>query len=798
MDTSAMESNIFFNHPEQSVDWNYRGIRIKVFKNGDQYDTGTVVVICRKRFKHWLTFLDFLTKKLDLMAPVHEFYRTDGLRIRHFEEIENGESYVAVSQGPFLRRPYGMLPEDREKWNIDPKFESSEQSTLDSAESVDIYLKQRGYTSRTGLPFPFDGGVCANHSLIEHGRSRAPSTNPPNSTIHQHRNKMKSEENNSKNGELLEEYDRKLESPREDGEKFDPQSASYTNSDVTISHAEPTNSIPEPESKASVCGSGTGTTNENDEQNDEILQSSIVAQGSENKVEGNDSGSETVIQNDRKRNVDEYVGYMQAPVIQIPDSSRESPVTQDAKTIESLAMMQGTNSNYYPSLPTGNPETVITIVNDDAMINAGNNSIIIVNISTSKQRSANTNNVQNSGNESTNTSLLINKFKGAEVSSQSAGVRMAVFSDGNRTVNRMPDTTETNIAMAVHIGSTPSAATTDRLSLMSVNTEDQRTLPKKSADENDEGNAKNSKINSNERCDNLSMGKNAKRNENNLTNKCERSPRIISKQNSAVNLQVNAEQKTNFTVEQNDKQVRDVSPKNNAKLNEASRNSLNDSTSSVQRNECKSVNAGSNKEGDRTDNNQSSHISVASEQKCRMEDEKQMNGAKSNPGKAQEFLTTDKNSQNRKRVTLVTPTNVDTNLEMQSGKDDIVSNSTGQLKSPKRTAADISSANISATTTTSAVTTTNNSTGDNTSKDVSMHTTNREEKESSNLQQKYHSEGETSFEADFTPRDDRTQRSSSRMKTQKVKIGLDLNVDISRLVAQKSYDPDFKDYDFIQ
>lgn len=83
MDTSGLDFNAFPAHPEQSVDSNYRGMRIKVYRNGDQYDIGTTVVICRKRFKHWLTFLDFLTTKLNLMAPVHEFYRTDGLRIRY-------------------------------------------------------------------------------------------------------------------------------------------------------------------------------------------------------------------------------------------------------------------------------------------------------------------------------------------------------------------------------------------------------------------------------------------------------------------------------------------------------------------------------------------------------------------------------------------------------------------------------------------------------------------------------------------------------------------------------------------
>lgn len=83
MAAADLEFDTYSTHPGQTIDINYRGLRITVYKNGDQYDTGTTVVISRKRFKHWLTFLDFLTKKLDLMAPVHELYRTDGIRIQH-------------------------------------------------------------------------------------------------------------------------------------------------------------------------------------------------------------------------------------------------------------------------------------------------------------------------------------------------------------------------------------------------------------------------------------------------------------------------------------------------------------------------------------------------------------------------------------------------------------------------------------------------------------------------------------------------------------------------------------------
>lgn len=53
------------------------------------------------------------------------------------------------------------------KWNANPRVEHQDMGTLDSAESVDIYLKQHGYSSQTGLPFPFDGGICITHSLMD-------------------------------------------------------------------------------------------------------------------------------------------------------------------------------------------------------------------------------------------------------------------------------------------------------------------------------------------------------------------------------------------------------------------------------------------------------------------------------------------------------------------------------------------------------------------------------------------------------------------------------------------------------
>ncbi|VDN51216.1 unnamed protein product [Dracunculus medinensis] len=120
---------------------NFRGIRTIFYRNGDEYDSGTMVVLSRKQFKHWITFLDYLTKKLG------------------FEDFEGGGKYVAVSQGQFIHMEYGIYTseQDDKKWKFATKIVEPHISNLDSAESVDIYLKRCGYKSCTGLPFPFDG-----------------------------------------------------------------------------------------------------------------------------------------------------------------------------------------------------------------------------------------------------------------------------------------------------------------------------------------------------------------------------------------------------------------------------------------------------------------------------------------------------------------------------------------------------------------------------------------------------------------------------------------------------------------
>uniref|UniRef100_A0A1I7VBW2 Doublecortin family protein n=1 Tax=Loa loa TaxID=7209 RepID=A0A1I7VBW2_LOALO len=572
------------------------------------------------------------------------------------------------------------------------------------------------------------------------------------------------QEDNSKNDELLEKNDTKPDGIREELQKSDLQSKPHPNVGSTICNMESLRSVPEAKSGALFYEIGT-MNDQNIEQNDNILHSSMAYPASPiaNKAGENSLHSELGTQSDRKPTVKEYEECVTVPVVQIPDSSREFVVTQDAKNMGSLGTTQTTNS-----LPRRSPETVITIVNDDASISATNSSVIIVNISTGQKKRDNVNNANNNSSKSADDSEvglpLVNKVTGTEVPSESLAMKTTSLSDGIRTVDRI-HSTEAKTPMAIYIDSASSAATTNRSSA-SVNTEEQgvRTVFSKKCGE-DEDNATSSKINSKGCSDSVLIERNSE-GENNLISKSEKSQNVILEQNLGTKLRESPKQKTNLEANQSDMQVWDTS-KNNSKLSEVSRNIKEPKLLSVERSEFEHVsnNFGYDKENDSAKNSQSSHISVDSEHKYRSKDVRRTSHIVSNSGKTQESSTIDKNSDNKKRVTLVAPPVVDMDLETESEKAELFSDSEGQLSSPKQTAK----------TTASAIPT-----------------------EVPNLQQKYQSESETSFEADFTPRDGRMQGNSTPMNSlRKTKIDLDLNTDICGLPTQNSYDPDFKEYDFI-
>ena len=64
-----------------TIDFNFRSLRILVFKNGEEYDPGNPVVVSRHHFRHWIRFLDYLTKRLGMMGAVHKLYTTNGVEV---------------------------------------------------------------------------------------------------------------------------------------------------------------------------------------------------------------------------------------------------------------------------------------------------------------------------------------------------------------------------------------------------------------------------------------------------------------------------------------------------------------------------------------------------------------------------------------------------------------------------------------------------------------------------------------------------------------------------------------------
>uniref|UniRef100_A0A0N5ATU1 Doublecortin domain-containing protein n=1 Tax=Syphacia muris TaxID=451379 RepID=A0A0N5ATU1_9BILA len=64
-----------------SIDFDYRGMKITVYRNGEEFYEGLSVVISRRQFRHWIKFLDFLSVRIGMSAPVHRIYTTDGIEI---------------------------------------------------------------------------------------------------------------------------------------------------------------------------------------------------------------------------------------------------------------------------------------------------------------------------------------------------------------------------------------------------------------------------------------------------------------------------------------------------------------------------------------------------------------------------------------------------------------------------------------------------------------------------------------------------------------------------------------------
>ncbi|EGT46395.1 hypothetical protein CAEBREN_29758 [Caenorhabditis brenneri] len=169
-------------------------LRIRVFRNGDMFDQGRILVVTRKQFKHWIVFLDALTAMLRTATAVRRLFTIQGIPVHHvshtintlikwhfqFDELETNGEYVAVETGPFISVPYGQTRFTLRGKRYNPIIRAPQliPTFLNSAESMDIYLKKEGYGTITGLPYPFDGilsrSPSASNIQIKHLQSHIP------------------------------------------------------------------------------------------------------------------------------------------------------------------------------------------------------------------------------------------------------------------------------------------------------------------------------------------------------------------------------------------------------------------------------------------------------------------------------------------------------------------------------------------------------------------------------------------------------------------------------------------------
>ncbi|KAF1764924.1 hypothetical protein GCK72_004875 [Caenorhabditis remanei] len=97
-----------------------------------------------------------------------------------FDELETNGEYVAVESGPFVNVPYGQSRFTLRGKRYNPIIRAPQliPTFLNSAESMDIYLKKEGYGTITGLPYPFDGilsrSPSASNIQIKHLQSHIP------------------------------------------------------------------------------------------------------------------------------------------------------------------------------------------------------------------------------------------------------------------------------------------------------------------------------------------------------------------------------------------------------------------------------------------------------------------------------------------------------------------------------------------------------------------------------------------------------------------------------------------------
>jgi hypothetical protein len=72
-----------------SFDWQLQSIRILVYRNGDEFDPGTIVTVNRRQHRNWLQLLEDLSERCHLLeGSVNHIYSMDGMECRHFVDLD--------------------------------------------------------------------------------------------------------------------------------------------------------------------------------------------------------------------------------------------------------------------------------------------------------------------------------------------------------------------------------------------------------------------------------------------------------------------------------------------------------------------------------------------------------------------------------------------------------------------------------------------------------------------------------------------------------------------------------------
>ncbi|XGW12340.1 hypothetical protein V3C99_013220, partial [Haemonchus contortus] len=131
---------------------NYGVKTIRVFKNGDPYHPGTKFVVNRRYVCDMEHLLNILSEKIDLPYGAKRLFTTNGKLIRHLNDLEDKQDYVA-SSNHFIPLKYGnttttFINQFRSSSPINTSTPQSRQSRSQTRNEVKPAVKKR---SQSGL-----------------------------------------------------------------------------------------------------------------------------------------------------------------------------------------------------------------------------------------------------------------------------------------------------------------------------------------------------------------------------------------------------------------------------------------------------------------------------------------------------------------------------------------------------------------------------------------------------------------------------------------------------------------------